>query len=251
MIQKKIHYCWFGGSEFPEIVEKCIESWKTFCPEYEIIRWDESNYDVNKIPYIKQAYELKKYAFVSDYARLDIIYNNGGIYLDTDVELIKPLDELLTYSCFMGMELIGKVATGLGFGAEKNNSIVLENLMLYHNKDFLINSKMDTTTCVQYTTELLEKKGLTNENEIQMLNGITILPTDYLCPINIETNKMIITDNTFSIHHYAASWCSSNELSRIIKKNLLPIKVKTRKLVNRFFGNEAYDKLIKVVKRMN
>ena len=128
MIPKIIHYCWFGGNELPESVRKCIESWKKYCPDFVIKEWNESNYDVTKLPFMKDAYEAKKYAFVSDYARLDIIYQHGGIYLDTDVELIKPLDDrLLDTTCFMGMETPGTVATGLGFGAIKGHSFIKQN----------------------------------------------------------------------------------------------------------------------------
>lgn len=119
MIPKIIHYCWFGGGELPQMQKKCIESWKKFCPDYEIKEWNESNYDVHKVPYISEAYDAGKMAFVSDYARLDIIYKHGGIYLDTDVEIIKSLEPLLEHTCFLGAERDGIVATGLGFGAER------------------------------------------------------------------------------------------------------------------------------------
>jgi len=249
MIPKKIHYCWFGEDELPQNAINCISSWKKFCPEYEIISWDESNYDVNQIPYMKEAYEKKRYAFVSDYARLDIIYNEGGIYLDTDVELIKPLDNLLNLSCFMGMELVGKVNTGLGFGAEKGNALILENLTLYHYKNFFVNGKMDTTTCVYYTTKVLKKMGLVEKNEIQELNGITILPPEYLCPINIEAGKLVITENTFSIHHYNASWYTGSETGKKYKKKILPFKIKLRRIIDRTLGEGVYDKIKNRVKR--
>ena len=124
MIPKKIHYCWFGNNPLPESVQRCIESWKKYCPGYEIIEWNEGNYNINKIPFIEKAYKEKKYAFVSDYARLDIIYNEGGIYLDTDVELIKNIDPLLEHSCFLALESCGAVATGLGFGSIKKHSFI-------------------------------------------------------------------------------------------------------------------------------
>ncbi|TNU75055.1 glycosyltransferase family 32 protein, partial [Lactococcus cremoris] len=136
MIPKVIHYCWFGGQPLPESALKCIESWRRFCPDYEIKQWSEKNYDVNKIQYIKEAYQEKKFAFVTDVARLDIIWNEGGIYLDTDVELIKSLDELLYNSLYLGMERAGRVNTGLGFGAEVNHPIVRANLELYTNIPF-------------------------------------------------------------------------------------------------------------------
>ena len=124
MIPKVIHYCWFGGNELPELAMKCIDSWKKFCPDYEIKQWNEKNYDLDSSRYIKEAYKNKKWAFVSDYARLDIIYNNGGIYLDTDVELIGKLDEFLDEKCFLAAEREEYVNTGLGFGAEKGNVVI-------------------------------------------------------------------------------------------------------------------------------
>ena len=136
MIPKVIHYCWFGGQPLPESALKCIESLRRFCPDYEIKQWSEENYDVNKIQYIKEAYQEKKFAFVTDVARLDIIYSEGGIYLDTDVELIKSLDELLYNSLYLGMERAGRVNTGLGFGAEVNHPIVRDNLELYTDISF-------------------------------------------------------------------------------------------------------------------
>ena len=124
MIPKKIHYCWFGNNSMPDEYIKYIDGWKKLCPDYSIIRWDESNYDVNKHPFISKAYKDRKWAFVSDYARLDIIYNNGGIYLDTDVQLIKNIDELRRFRAYVGFEAESFINTGLGFGAEKGNIFI-------------------------------------------------------------------------------------------------------------------------------
>lgn len=203
MIPKKIHYCWFGGKPLPNSVKKCIKSWKKFCPDYEIIEWNESNYDVNKIPFIQQAYQAKKYAFVSDYARLDIIHSEGGIYLDTDVELLKNLDSLLVNQCFLAMELPGLVATGLGFGAQKGHWFLKENMDFYHNIDFDANNII---TCVNITTDLLQKYDLTLANSKQTVKDITIFSTEYFCPMNYQTREIKITENTYSIHHYDATW---------------------------------------------
>jgi hypothetical protein len=243
MIPKKIHYCWFGEKAPPEYVSKCMETWKKHCPDYEIIRWDEKNYNVNKIPYTKEAYEAKRYAFVSDYARLDIIYNQGGIYLDTDVELIKPLDELLNYPCYMGMELKGRVATGLGFGGAKGNEIVSENMNIYKRKNFIVDGKIDDTTCVTYTTEVLSGLGLRPVDEIQDLGDIVILPTEYLCPLNPKNNKLTITENTVSIHHYKASWYEGSDHKKRLRKTLTPLLISMRSGVDKLFGLGTYDKI--------
>ncbi|WP_374286005.1 glycosyltransferase family 32 protein [Lactococcus sp.] len=230
MIPKVIHYCWFGGNPLPESAQKCIESWRKFCPDYEIKEWNEENYDVTKIKYVKEAYEQKKYAFVTDVARLDIVYSEGGIYLDTDVEIIKPLDDLLTYEAYMGMETIGRVGTGLGFGAEKHHPQIKANLECYTHSGF-----ENLTTCVTYTTNLLVKQGLKKSNTIQTINGLVILPTDFLCPLSFETNKLKITENTYSIHHYDMSWKEK-------KDRLIRLKIKLRRLI----GDDFYEKLKKI-----
>lgn len=238
MIPKTIHYCWFGGNELPESVRKCIESWKKYCPDFVVKEWNESNYDVNKIPFMKEAYEAKKYAFVSDYARLDIIYQHGGIYLDTDVELIRPLDDrVLDTTCFMGMETPGTVATGLGFGAIKGHSFIKQNRDVYHTMSFNTSSLI---TCVEVTTNLLKDKGLTPRNEEQIVGEVTIFPTEFFCPLNMETNKMNITPETYSIHHYDATWYGTGFKSQM-KRKLLPYKMKAKKYVDKVFGEGTYS----------
>ena len=158
MIKKVINYCWFGGSEKNNLIKKCIASWKKFCPDYEIIEWNEDNYDVTKNKYMFEAYKAKKWAFVSDYARLDIIYNNGGIYLDTDVELIKPLDKIIedvdAFFCYQD----DKINTGLGFGAVKNNQIIKELLNSYQEIHFVkSDGSYDITSCVMRNNKIFEK----------------------------------------------------------------------------------------------
>lgn len=165
MIPKKIHYCWFGGNPLPEDVKRYIESWKKYCPDYDLIRWDESNYDVHKNAYVELAYQNKKWAFLTDYARLDIIYEHGGIYLDADVELIHSLDDLLQNSCYMGMEQVGTVATGLGFGAEPKHPFLRENMRPYEEQSFVQeDGTFKPPICVRVTTKLLKDQGLRDEN---------------------------------------------------------------------------------------
>ena len=165
MIPKVIHYCWFGGNEMSELEKKCIESWKTQCPDYEIIRWDETNYDVTKNLYMQQAYAAKKWAFVSDYARLDILYQHGGIYLDTDVELLQSLNTLRSHS----------------------------------------DGSLNTAPCVKYQTRLLKEKGFIDENRLQQVESMTIYPTEYFCPMHYETGALTLTERTVSIHHYEST----------------------------------------------
>lgn len=217
IIPRVIHYCWFGGSPLPASALRCIESWKKFCPEYEIKRWDETNYDVNSCRYTKEAYEARKWAFVSDYARFDILHTYGGVYFDTDVELLCPIEDILNQGPFLGMEQnVGNkalVAPGLGMAAPKGLPFygkILENYRKMHflNEDGSYNQ----TTIVKYTTDMLLQEGLTDSDEIQQVAGIWIYPWDYFCPMKYPTGEMTVTANTRSIHHYDSSWLSEEDM---------------------------------------
>lgn len=216
----KIHYCWFGGNPKSEEAIKCIESWKKFCPDFEIIEWNEDNYNVHKNQYIEEAYMKKKYAFVSDYARLDIIYNEGGLYFDVDVELIKEIDDLIKGHAFIGCEkdYSGKkendilINPGLIIYAEKGNPIIGEIRDSYENDHFVNqDGTQNTYTIVSRTTEILMKRGLSKTKGIQHLENMTIYPKEYFCPKDYYTGEFSLTDNTRSIHHYKASWKSDYE----------------------------------------
>lgn len=155
MIPKVIHYCWFGGNPKPEIIQKCIASWKRVCPEWEIVEWNESNYDISKSQFMQEAYASKKWGFVPDYARFDIVYQMGGVYLDTDVELFKSLDDWLKYDAFFAFESGRNIGCGLGFGAEKGHQSVKECLKYYEERHFLIDGKMDQTPSPRINTKSL------------------------------------------------------------------------------------------------
>ena len=212
MIPKKIHYCWFGGNPLPELAVKCIESWRKYCPDYEIIEWNESNYDVTQNGYMRQAYENKRWGFVPDYARLDIIYNHGGIYLDTDVELIKPIDDLLDMNAFAGVEQNSKyVALGLGFGAVKGHETIKAMRDYYNELSFVVNGELNLTPAPQINTRVLSGMGYQFSPTVMNSCDITVFPAEYFCPINYDTNELTITDNTYSIHHYTASWYDESQ----------------------------------------
>lgn len=220
MIPKVIHYCWFGKKEIPDNLQRCIESWKKVMPDYEIRKWDESNYDINKCDYIKEAYAEKKWAFVSDYARLDICYTYGGIYLDTDVEVVKPFDALLSLDGFCGME-IGKHAlpdeanVGLAMGLSKGLEMGRILRDDYHSLHFKkSDGSLDLTPCPVIQTRTLKKYGLISNNKTQVINGITVFPTEYFCPMNQYTGEMNLSPNTYSIHHYFGSWNSAADKKR-------------------------------------
>ncbi len=209
-IPKIIHYCWFGGNPLPELAQKCISSWRKFFPDYEIKEWNEQNYDVNKILYTKQAYEAKKYAFVSDYARFDILYQYGGLYFDTDVEVIKPMDEILKRGAFAGVERAGSLNAGLGLASPAASPIYKEILDSYEESSFLTeDGSQNLTTVVTRVSDIFKNHGLKDIDKIQTVAGVTVYPADYFCPKDYITGKLNITQNTHTIHWYDGSWCSA------------------------------------------
>ena len=227
MIPKKIHYCWFGGAKLPKNVKKCIKSWKKYCPDYEIIQWNETNFNTECIKFVKEAYKEKAWAFVSDYARLKIIYENGGIYLDTDVEIVKNIDELLSNDCYFAEHQNAKtVNTGLGFGAVKHNKIIKEMMNEYEKIVFDIEKKQNFI-CPILNTKILYRYGyIYNFNEIVTLDNlkIAIYPPKYFDPIAPGSENNLLCNETFSIHHYSASWTNKRyvlkrKIIRIIGQN--------------------------------
>lgn len=232
MIPKIIHYCWFGCKPLPPLALKCIASWKKYFPDYEIKEWNENNFDVNQIPYTEQAYRCKKYAFVSDYARFKIMYEYGGVYFDTDVEVVKSLDDIIEKGIFFGLENNDEksnftCAPGLGFACIPRLSLCKDMIDLYKNLTFCVDGRNNIKTVVQYFSELLLEKGLKPHKGIIEFQNITIYPSDYFCPKSFENGKILMTENTRTIHHYAASWLGPKEkfiqlLTRLIgTKNVL------------------------------
>lgn len=238
MIPKIIHYCWFGKKPLPKSAIKCINSWKKFFPDYEIKEWNEFNYDIRKIPYISRVYDAKKYAFVSDYARFDILYQYGGIYFDTDVEVIKSFDDILKNGAFMGCEMDGNVSLeigrinvtdnglcvnpGLGIAAAPGLRIYREILDFYES--FSESDKDEVLLrgyAVPQTTKILLNHGMENRKGIQTVDKIMIYPQDYFNPLDSATGKLNKTRNTHSIHWYTASWLSPGR--RIRAKLMRPI----------------------------
>ncbi len=208
-VPKVIHYCWFGRGPLPKLAQRCIASWKKYLPDYEIKEWNEDNFDVGMNDYMKEAYASKKYAFVSDYARLWILHKHGGVYFDVDVEVIKPLDDILAEGSFLGCErdVDSRVNPGLGAGAAPGLAIYKEMIDSYEGVSFVkSDGKLDTTTIVDRTTEILKKHGLMNDAGIQSVAQITVYPTEFFAPKSFDTGKMQITSNTRSIHWYDASW---------------------------------------------
>ncbi len=253
MIPKIIHYCWFGGNEKPKLFKKCNKSWKKYCPDYEIIEWNESNFDLSSCPlYVRQAYEAKKWAFVSDYVRLKVVYDNGGIYLDTDVELKKNIDFLLDHKAFFGFERGKYIATGLGFGAEKGIEILLEIMQDYEGTPFIKNDgSYDLTTCPARNTKIFLTHGLEQNNSMQILNGdVLILPTVYLCPIDYYSGKLTHSKNTVAIHWFTSSWRNSKYKTALKERKAQKITDFIHKIIHipnllliRLLGQEKYNRI--------
>ena len=214
MIPKLIHYCWFGRGEKPKLAKKCIESWEKYCPDYQIIEWNEDNFDVNQYEYTKYMYEHKNYAFLSDFVRLKVVYENGGIYLDTDVEVIKPINEIIENGAFVGFENDAFVNSGLGFGAEKENKAIKLMLEEYNYFTSSFDAKRGPLGCPDLNTYGLLKCGLTQNGGFQKLEEITVYPKDYFNPYDNVINKLNITENTYTIHWYSGSWISRKQKIR-------------------------------------
>lgn len=211
-IPKIIHYCWFGKNPIPKKEQQCIASWKKMCPAYEIICWTEDNYDVHKNRYMGQAYDAKKWGFVVDFARLDLVTQYGGVYLDADVELIKPLDELLKFKAFAGYESENYVAFGLGFGSVKGHKIMEANKEVYDRVVFCNEAgELNLTASPVLQTESMKKFGFIPDGHFKMVEDMAILPPEFLCGMNVSTRMLEITDNTYAIHHYSASWMTDKE----------------------------------------
>lgn len=228
MIPKKIHYCWFGGNEKPEKAKKCIESWRKYCPDYEIIEWNEANFDVNQNGYTRMCNEEKKYAFLSDYARLVIIEEHGGVYFDTDVEVLRSIDDLLNHEAFFGFENDEYINTGVGFGAVAHHKSV-ETLKKEY--DSYLSGTKGTVTCPTLNTEALASAGLVKNGKRQNVLGAEIYPVEYFNPYDDTTGRMRKTKNTYSVHWYAKSWLDRKAIMRS----------KITKPFHRIFGVDCFE----------
>lgn len=228
-----INYCWFGGNKLSGKEKKCISSWKKYFPNYEIKEWNETNFDVNCCSYVQEAYKAKKWAFVSDYARFWILYHEGGLYFDTDVEIVRDMSPIIQKGAFMGCETSDKCAPGLGMGVLPGLGMCKEILDYYEKLHFT--NKNQQETVVEYTTRILRKHGWRGDESIENVCGVNIYPPEYFCPMNYKTGKLNITENTYTIHWYTASWQSAYE------------KFKTK--IQHIIGEKATEKIIKIKKK--
>lgn len=232
MIPKIIHFCWFGKGPYPKEFESYLASWKKYCPDYTIMEWNESNFNTESNNYVKEAYSAKKWAFVTDYVRLWAIYSYGGIYMDTDVELLRPIDEFLSNHAFSGYESVKTIPTGI-MGGEKGNPIYKDLLDEYEGRKFILeNGKYNLTTNVEYITNYFVARGLKPNDTEQNIAGFVLYPKDYFCPKNPRTLKIEITKNTYAIHHFASSW--------------VPVKTRMRKRIKKILGPRLMEVVIKI-----
>lgn len=240
MIPKIIHYCWFGGGKTPKLMEKCLESWAKVMPDYEVRLWSEETFDINNsVKYVQEAYNEKKFAFVSDYVRLYALYNYGGVYLDTDVEVIKDFTNLLTTETVLGFEDKGKISTAF-IAVEPKAEWIKKLLIEYEHRCFIMpDGRRDQTTNVEFISQYLRKSGIDLEREKVVEDNLVIYPIEYFSPRSWDSGKYEITDNTYAVHYFAGTWHS------------LPVRI-----LSLFFSNKAIvkiasykEKIIRLIKR--
>lgn len=239
-IPKIIHYCWFGKGEKTKLIKKCMDTWKKYLPEYKIIEWNEENFDITCNEYVKEAYYNKKYAFVSDYVRLKVLYDNGGIYFDTDIEVLKSLNNCLEKgNDIYGFERDIIIMTGVMI-ANVNSKIIKEFLEFYENKHFVNkDGTFNITPNTVIFTDILKKHNLICNNTMQTLeNMYDIYPIDYFCGYDMDNSRFNITENTITVHHYEGSWNSNFER----------MKKKIKRLVSSILGKNVYENVRKIKK---
>lgn len=222
MIPKIIHYCWFGRGEMPQLAKDCIASWHKYMPEWEYKMWNEDNFDVNSVPYTKEAYEAKKYAFVSDYVRLIALHNEGGIYLDTDVEVFKSFDDLLSNTAFAGFEGSKHLPVGTCIlASQPNTEWINEQLDAYTEKKFLLkNGIYDTTTNVQLMSRIMQANGFVQDGKEKYYKDVHIFPVDYFSPRQ-TTGEYLRTQMTYCDHLGLGSWANKNNNWKDVIKKLV------------------------------
>lgn len=236
-IPKIIHYCWFGKKDKPNIVKRCIASWKSHLYDYEIIEWNENNFDIDSNDFVKQAYESGKFAFVSDYVRVYALYNYGGIYLDTDVEVLKPLDRFLNHNSFWGFEEKNYIATST-IGAAKGNALIKKILDSYNGKKFILeDGRFDTLTNVSIVTKIIEDRGIQMNGKFQELKDIAVFyPQTFFSPYDYINCRNFLTENSYTIHYFYKSWLPVNDR----------IKSKIKSILAKIIGGDTIAKLRKV-----
>jgi len=229
-IPKVIHYTWFSGEPIPDNLLACMDSWKRFCPDFEIVEWNSQNYDLTVNPYVREAIESKRWGFAGDYVRLDVIYRFGGVYLDLDVELVRSIDELLYNSAYCGYETSKNINFGSGFGAVKRHPLIKTLRDAYDELHFIKeDGTLDLTPSPVHQSRALDQYGLRRNGEFQIIRDMAIYPKEYFAPKSLYTGRILTGPNTYSIHHFAGSWLSEEEW--------VPVNIR-RKLINQATESE-------------
>ncbi len=253
-IPKIIHYCWFGGKPKPPLAEKCIQSWRKYCPDYEIMEWNEGNFDIKTAPlYVRQAYEAGRWAFVTDYVRLKALTELGGVYMDTDVEAVKSLDPYLKHQGFAGFEALDRVQTGL-MACEKGFPLFLAFLAHYDTALFYRpDGTQDITTNVEVLTKLCRDRGLQFNDKYQVVDGFAVYPREVFCPVDYETEKLRRTRRTVTIHWFASSWHTEEELEALRLEKLRQKRERNSnfryRLGTALLGRRGYERLKSMLKK--
>ena len=243
-IPKVIHYVWVGGKPLPPFQKKCIESWSKYLPDYEIKEWNERNFDISANRYCKEAYESKKYAFVSDYIRIYVLYHYGGIYMDTDVEVIQPLSqEFLECEAFSGYETPGTIPTGI-MGSIPGQRMFQAILQFYEKASFLReDGSCNIITNVQIITQIAKEHGFVPDNTKKSILGFTLYPQTYFCPLSHDSENACFSEDTYTIHHFSGTWCDRK--TRFVVKWNHGMKQKSQRLLGKtgaaLFYRVAYN----------
>lgn len=257
MIPKIIHYCWFGRGEMPKLMKKCIKSWSKFCPGWKVILWNEDTFDVNSNIWTKQAYEARKFAFVTDYVRLKALYEQGGVYMDADVELVQPIDRFLEHEAFSGFENPQSVPTGI-MAAEAGQQVIRRWLDWYNDRPYLIDGKPNMDPNVSFMTQDLLSRGLVLNNTYQEVDGFAMYPQTYFCPLHTDTVANCYTEKTVAIHHFTSTWRTPEGLKAMKKakfhstkfyRTWEKVKILPQKTFRKIFGDDTMEKLKRALKK--
>lgn len=253
MIPKIIHYCWFGRGEMPKLMKKCVKSWAKFCPGWKVVLWNEDTFDVNSTLWTKQAYEAKKYAFVTDYVRLKALYEMGGVYMDADVELVQPIDCFLEHEAFSGFESVSTVPTGI-IAAQAGQQVIKGWLDYYTDRPYLIDGRPNMDPNVSFMTADLKARGLNMDDSVQNIDGMVIYPQTFFCPLSVVEIEKKITKDTHAIHHFTSTWRTDKakkDFARVKRhqrkwyKALVWLRYLPNRAVRKVFGDQNIDKLKK------